>query len=213
MSFFSKKTIGFFAKKDFMGKGITKIKNKVSKQLESSEAINTEVFVAHLVNNVPLSEKQEEMFNRFNYVFTLFRAGYGNELVVKAVANGNTSLGFDKCSLSEARKIVNMTKEIFGDAYETNLKFRKWASIEFYDSVAKEAKELKAFPDAIRAREKADTIAGVFDKQNDLDPNDFMDPKGWNIIITADPKALLIAEGVQEDQETSAEEWGGDDYE
>lgn len=182
-----------------MPKNINEISPSQLQNLREAEVTPVEKYVAHLIDGAELTDFQQKLFLRYQYAASLALKGYSNEKVVKAIKNGNEELGIDSCSDRNARYIVQRSKEIFGEVYEVNKKFRRWASIEWYDEVARKAEKKGYYKSAIMARKQADLIAGILEKDTGLNPQDFTDPEKWNFEITVDP--MVLHEAAQGDTE------------
>lgn len=186
-----------------------RLEKLVRKDLQDGDSIDH--YILYLRGEGELEPKELDMMSKYELVMNLARSGNRVSDIVAILTKGVANIL--PVQRRQAYQIVEDAQEIFGGIFETHSKFRAWASIEFYDMIAKKALELGDLSNAIRAREKADELSGIFEINNQtLNPDDFSNPNAWNVEVTADIKALRQAEGY-EIEEVEFETLNTDDYE
>lgn len=183
----------------------------VKKDLENGDSIDH--YILYLRGQGELEPKEEDMMSKYELVMNLARSGNRVSDIVAILVKGISNI--KPVQRRQAFQIVEDAQYIFGEVFDTNNKFRTWASIEFYDMIAKKALDLGDLASAIKAREKADELSGIFEINNQtLNPDDFTNPEKWTLEVTADVKALQQAEGLgEETEEAEFETFNMDDYE
>jgi hypothetical protein len=183
----------------------------VRKDLENGD--NIDHFILYLRGQGELNGVESDMMAKYELVMNLARSGNRASDIVAILTKGVS--GIKPVQRRQAFQIVEDAQYIFGEVFDTNNRFRTWASIEFYDMIAKKALDLGDLASAIKAREKADELSGIFELNNQgLNPDDFTNPNHFTIEITTDIKALQMAEGMgEETEEGEFETFNLEDYE
>jgi hypothetical protein len=183
----------------------------VRRDLANGDAIDH--YVLYLRGQGELEPKEQDMMAKYELVMNLARSGNRISDIVAVLTKGVS--GIMPVQRRQAFQIVEDAQYIFGEVFDTNNKFRTWASIEFYDMIAKKALDLGDLASAIKAREKADELSGIFELNNQgLNPDDFTNPDAWVTEVTSDVKALQEAEGMEEETENAEFEFFNmEDYE
>ncbi|OJJ21373.1 hypothetical protein BKI52_12505 [marine bacterium AO1-C] len=111
-----------------------------------------------------LTQKESELLLRLEYAASQLQVKKYAD-VVKLVANGLPG-SFTKISRDYARKIIKEAKVFFPDLHTIDQDARRMSSVSFYDRIAEAAFKDKNYSDAIRAKEKADKLAGLGENES-----------------------------------------------
>ena len=141
-----------------------------------------------------LTQKEGELLLRLEYAASQLQVKKYPD-VVKLVANGLQG-SFPKISRDYARKIIKEAKIFFPDLHTIDQDARRTASMNFYDRIAESALKEKDYSNAIRAKQKADELAGLGENENGqtLPEGAFNPGKAIMIPILAQVKSIETAD-------------------
>jgi hypothetical protein len=126
-------------------------------------------FRAFYFEGIQLKPSEKEELNKFRMAITFYHNFPSKQATVNYMM---THYGISE---SHAYLVLRSSIKLFGDVLHTDKKGERVASYEFYMQLAEEARKEKDIETAMKCRERADKVIGLFDPDHNLpDPKDLM---------------------------------------
>lgn len=174
------------------------METRPAKRINTKSPDKLDKFRLHLLDGKILHKKDIDMLSKYRKANALFCLGYSKNHVITVLTKE------DLVSESQAYMILRDAVKLYGDVSEIDKKGAKQAAYEYYMMLSNLARKKEDYQSAIKAKELADKVMGLFDTdESPIDAKEFMKPV--NIIFNTDPEVLKKKQRIELENESGTE--------